>query len=103
MPHVLEIKGGELLTPINIFQVMDAVEEYMGTDVRQYLEEYLEDQVWEPEEITDEEIVDHYRQVLLNIKDEAEAVMKLTEKSRMEKKAVRRMMELIIKMIGREI
>ena len=42
MPHVLEIKGGELLTPFNVFDVMDAVEDYMGTDIRQYLEEYLE-------------------------------------------------------------
>ena len=38
MPHVLEIKGGELLTPFNVFDVRDAVEDYMGTDIRQYLE-----------------------------------------------------------------
>ena len=42
MPHVLEIKGGELLTPFNVFDVMDAVEEYMGPDIRQDLEEDLE-------------------------------------------------------------
>ena len=36
MPHVLEIKGGERLTPLNVLDVMEAVEDYMGTDIRQY-------------------------------------------------------------------
>lgn len=35
MPHVLEIKGGERLTPLNVLDVMEAVEDYMGTDIRQ--------------------------------------------------------------------
>lgn len=33
MPHVLEIKGGELLTPLKVFDVLEAVEDYMGTDI----------------------------------------------------------------------
>ena len=102
MPHVLEIKGGELLTPINVFDVMDAVEDYMGTDIRQYLEEYLEDVESDSEEITDDEISDHYKQVLLNIRDETEEALKLLEKPRMDRKAIRNTLNLIVKMIGRE-
>ena len=102
MPHVLEIKGGELLTPFNGFDVMDAVEEYMGTDIRQYLEEYLEGVESDAEEITDDEIADHYKQVLLNIRDETEEVLMLMEKPRMDRKAIRETLNLIVKMIGRE-
>lgn len=102
MPHVLEIKGGELLTPCNVFDVMDAVEDYMGTDIRQYLEEYLEDVESGAEEITDDEISDHYKQVLLNIRDETEEALKLMEKPRMDRKAIQNTLNLIVKMIGRE-
>ena len=102
MPHVLEIKGGELLTPFNVFDVMDAVEDYMGTAIRQYLEEYLEGVESDAEEITDDEIADHYKQVLLNIRDETEEVLRLIEKPRMDRKAIRETLNLIVKMIGRE-
>lgn len=102
MPHVLEIKGGELLTPLNVFDVMEAVEDYMGTDIRQYLEEYLEDAQNDASEITDDEIADHYKQILMNIKDETENALKLTEKPRMDRSAIQEALNLIVKMIGRE-
>lgn len=103
MPHVLEIKGGELLTPLNVFDVMDAVEEYMGTDIRQYLEEYLEEAEGEAEEITDDELANHYKQVLENIKEKTEEAARLLEKPRMDRKAIRETLGLTMKMIGREI
>ena len=98
MPHVLEIKGGELLTPFNVFDVLEAVEDYMGTDIRQYLEGVESD----AEEISDDEITDHYKQVLLNIRDETEEALRLIEKPRMDRKAIRETLNLIVKMIGRE-
>ncbi|MDB2135964.1 hypothetical protein [Enterocloster clostridioformis] len=98
MPHVLEIKGGELLTPLNVLDVMEAVEDYMGTDIRQYLEEYL----LEAESEAGEEIYDHYKQVLMNIKDETEAAVRLMEKPRMDRKAIRVTLDIILKMIERE-
>lgn len=98
MPHVLEIKGGELLTPLNVLDVMEAVEDYMGMDIRQYLEEYL----LEAESEAGEEIYDHYKQVLMNIKDETEAAVRLMEKPRMDRKAIRVTLDIILKMIERE-
>ena len=53
-------------------------------------------------EITDDEITDHYKQVLLNIRDETEEVLRLMEKPRMDRKAIRETLNLIVKMIGRE-
>ena len=102
MPHVLEIKGGERLTPLNVLDVMEAVEDYMGTDIRQYLEEYLLEAESEAGEIAGEEIYDHYKQVLMNIKDETEAAVRLMEKPRMDRTAIRVTLEIILKMIERE-
>ena len=102
MPHVLEIKGGERLTPLNVLDVMEAVEDYMGTDIRQYLEEYLLEAESEAGEIAGEEIYAHYKQVLMNIKDETEAAVRLMEKPRMDRKAIRVTLDIILKMIERE-
>ena len=102
MPHVLEIKGGERLTPLNVLDVMEAVEDYMGTDIRQYLEEYLLEAESEAGEIAGEEIYDHYKQVLMNIKDETEAAVRRMEKPRMDRKAIRVTLDIILKMIERE-
>ena len=96
MPHVLEIKGGERLTPLNVLDVMEAVEDYMGTDIRQYLEEYLLEAESEAGEIAGEEIYDHYKQVLMNIKDETEAAVRLMEKPRMVRKAIRVTLDIIL-------
>ena len=98
MPHVLEIKGGELLTPLNVLDVMEAVEDYMGTDIRQYLEEYLLEAESEAGEIAGEEIYDHYKQVLMK----TEAAVRLMEKPRMDRKAIRVTLDIILKMIERE-
>ena len=43
MADVLELKDGSLITPVNVFDVLDVVEEHMGTDIRQYLEAYFAD------------------------------------------------------------
>jgi len=37
----LELKDGGIIAPRDVFEVLDTVEEYTGTDVRQYLEDYL--------------------------------------------------------------
>ena len=43
MPHVLRMKDGKLITPFDLDDVLEAVEEYAGDEVRQYLEENLSD------------------------------------------------------------
>ena len=39
MPHVLRMKDGKFITPFDLDDVLEAVEEYAGDEVRQYLEE----------------------------------------------------------------
>ena len=38
MPHVLRLKDGKLITPFDLDDVLETVEEYDGDEVRQYLE-----------------------------------------------------------------
>lgn len=45
MPHVLRMKDGKFITPFDLDDVLEAVEEYAGDEVRQYLEENLSDTV----------------------------------------------------------
>ncbi len=65
MPQVLELINGEIVTPRGFFDVMDLVEEYIGSDARQYIEAYFEEDGLGTYE--DDDQTDHYMQVLDNI------------------------------------
>lgn len=43
MAQTLGLLDGSYITPMSVFDVLDTVEEYTGTEVRQYLENYLVD------------------------------------------------------------
>ena len=71
MAYVLELTDGSLLIPMSLFDVMDVVEESVGTDVRQYLEGWLEmEQIELTEDERFENLKDHYETVLSVIADE---------------------------------
>ena len=42
MPHVLKMKDGKLLTPFGIRDLLDAVEDYAGEELRREIEEYID-------------------------------------------------------------
>ena len=42
MPHVLKMKDGKLLTPFVIRDLLDAVQDYAGEELRREIEEYIE-------------------------------------------------------------
>ena len=42
MAQVLELLDGNLITPRGLCDVLDVVEEYTGTEIRQYIEDYLD-------------------------------------------------------------
>ena len=42
MPHALKMKDGKLLTPFGIRDLLDAVEDYAGEELRREIEEYIE-------------------------------------------------------------
>ena len=43
MPHVIKLKDGKLLVPLGAQDALDAVEKYVGDELRHYLEENLTD------------------------------------------------------------
>ena len=52
----LELMDGSLISPMNLFDALDTVEEYCGAELRQYLEGYFAD---EEEPISrDEHLID---------------------------------------------
>jgi hypothetical protein len=83
MPHVLKMKDGKLLTPFGIRDLLDAVQDYAGEELRWEIEEYIETNVqdiddYEKEydrmEQENERLADHQRSVLCDIRDEVDAL-----------------------------
>ena len=83
MPHLIQLKDESLLTPFDIGDLLDAVEQCAGGELRQEIESYINLNV---EDIDDYEkeydrmdreldmARDHQRQVLCNIVEEVEAL-----------------------------
>ena len=76
MPHLIQLKDGSLLTPFDIRDLLDAVEQCAGSDLREALESYISENVsdiaeYESEyERMDRELDmahDHQRQVLCSV------------------------------------
>lgn len=68
----LELLDGTTIAPLNVFDVLDTVEEYLGTDVREFLEEYFTDgDPWEslPDDEKTRKLQDHYNDVFEALDD----------------------------------
>lgn len=112
MPHVLKLKDGKLLTPLELKDVLEVVEEYAGEEVRQYIEEYLSDNLLE---VSDYEAQadecekqmerqgDHQREVLCNIREEVEALDQLLHDTRLNRKRMQGAVKILWQMVNREL
>ena len=100
MPQVIELKDGSLVTPLTVFDAMEAVEEYLGTDMRQYLEDFFEDEAALPPD--GEEIREHYIQILMNIEDVVEGLVKGLEARRLNRRSLQERVDRLREMIRRE-
>lgn len=45
MPHAIELKDGKILTPFGIRDLLDAVQDYAGEELRQEIESYIDTNV----------------------------------------------------------
>lgn len=112
MPHVLKMKDGKLLTPFGIRDLLDAVEDYAGEELRREIEEYIETNV---EDIDDyekeydrmerdgERLADHQRSVLCNIRDKVDALDALLQDTRLNRRRMQGAVRIIQQMINREL
>ena len=112
MPHSIELIDGSILTPFGIRDLLDAVEDYAGEELRREIEEYIDTNVqdiddYEKEydrmEQDNERLVDHQRSVLCNIRDEVDALDTLLQDTRLNRKRMQGAVKIIQQMIDREL
>ena len=112
MPHSIELIYGSILTPFGIRDLLDAVEDYAGEELRREIEEYIDTNVqdiddYEKEydrmEQDNERLADHQRSVLCNIRDEVDALDTLLQDTRLNRKRMQGAVKIIQQMIDREL
>ena len=112
MPHVIKLKDGKLLVPLGAQDALDAVEKYVGDELRHYLEENLTDtsaleqeldKMYEKQEKELEKLTDHQRVVLCDIQEEADVLDELLDAPRLDRKKLKKAASSIWLMCNREL
>ena len=93
----LELIDGSYITPLSIFDALDTVEEYMGIEMRQYLESYFMD----GEVPVSRE--DHLAEVLEGIEEIAMEMEQVLSQKQMKKKDIQYNLDRIRATIRHEI
>ena len=106
------MKDGKLLTPFGIRDLLDAVQDYAGEELRLEIESYIDTNV---EDIDDyekeydrmkqenERLADHQRSVLCDIRDEVDALDTLLQDTRLNRRRMQGAVRIIQQMINREL
>ncbi len=101
----LELLDGRIIAPLNVFDVLDAVEEYMGTDVRQFLEEYFTDgDPWEslPDDEKTKRLQEHHEDVMDAVEDLVLRAEYLVKRKPIDRKRALEVLNAIKKLIYRK-
>ncbi len=101
----LELLDGRIIAPLNVFDVLDAVEEYMGTDVRQFLEEYFTDgDPWEslPDDEKTKRLQEHHEDVMDAVEDLVLQAEYLVKRKPIDRKRALEVLNAIKKLIYRK-
>jgi len=91
MAQTLQLKNGDIVVPFGLMDALDAVEEYLGSDIREYLEDWFE----EPGETVEPD--EHYKDVLETIEYE------LGKLPRQKKKEQEETLQRVQTLIRREL
>lgn len=90
---ILELKDGNAIAPENIFDALDAVEECMGTDIREYIEVWFEGEYEMPSESEySESVREHYISVLEFI--EGQLTRMMMQKNRNQEATIQQLINL---------
>ena len=108
MPHVLKMKDGKLLTPFGIRDLLDAVQDYAGEELRRDIETNVQDiddyeKEYDRMEQENERLADHQRSVLCDIRDEVDALDTLLQDTRLNRRRMQGAVRIIQQMINREL
>ena len=102
---VLELSDGKTIVPLSVFDVLDMVEDYLGVEVRQYLEDYFADEDPWADLSEDEKFIrlrEHYEDLLDCIETVAMESDRLMHKNPIKRKQITENLQNIIGMIERE-
>lgn len=112
MPHVLKLKDGRLITPIDARDVLESIEECAGEEVRRYMEEYLEENMQEAVDFEAqaaeyekelEQQAEHYRSVLCDIREEVEALDILFQEKRLNRARMQKAVKVLYQKVNRDL
>ena len=112
MPHLIQLKDGSLLTPFDIRDLLDAVEQCAGGELRQEIESYINlnvediddyEKEYDRMEQENERLADHQRSVLCDIRDEVDALDTLLQDTRLNHRRMQGAVRIIRQMINREL
>lgn len=112
MAHVIIMPDGEYIIPFCFEDALEAVEQYAGKDLRDFIEEYMQDNVDEAgaarleaeEARKDMEVdADHYREVLLAVEDGLETLSARLDVKRIEKSELKKLVAALRRTINEEL
>ncbi|MCD7825522.1 MAG: hypothetical protein LUH14_06145 [Clostridiaceae bacterium] len=112
MAHVIEMPGGEYITPFCFQDALDAVEEYAGVGLREFIEEYMQDNVDEAGEARleaeetrkDMEMdADHFREVLCAVEEGIELLNGKLNEKRLDRAGIRKLVASISRTVDAEL
>lgn len=108
MPHTMELKDGTVTTLLQYKDFLELVDSYMGYEVRRYLEEMQCDLAglekdMEYAEKEYERQGDHQRNVLNNIREEAETLDALLLADRLDRKRIQTSVKRIRQTVMQEL
>lgn len=108
MPHTMELKDGTVTTLLQYKDFLELVDSYMGYEARRYLEEMQCDLAglekdMEYAEKEYERQGDHQRNVLNNIREEAETLDALLLADRLDRKRIQTSVKRIRQMVMQEL
>lgn len=102
---LLELSDGNLIAPLSVFDVLETVEEYLGADVREYLENYFSDESpWSnlPEGDKASLLLEHYQEVLDGIDSLIAEADRLMRQNPVKRKKVMDDLDMVRKLIEKE-
>lgn len=112
MAHILEMPDGQYITPFCFQDALDAVEEYAGRELREFIEEYIQDNADEAglarleaeEARKDKEMSDdHYHEVLIAVQDGLEGICGRMDAKRWDRMDLRRLFRALCDMVNSEL
>lgn len=112
MAHMIEMPDGEYITPFCFLDALDAVEEYAGRELREFIEEYMQDNVsevgaamLEAEEARKdrEEANEYYHERLLAVRDGLENLTDKLDAKRIDREGVRKLVVGLWKLVNDDL